>query len=278
MQNIYNLIGQPSRKYHNKLKKLIEPLTLFCGVDRFWRNSHKINGSYSLIGNYPPTAELFFEQSLYKGHPYFRHPKFFRSGFVIPELYKTMEYETTQGKIQESGDCYHVLLCIEKSKDGFIEYGFATSRLIPGLEMTYLNHIQIFRKFIDYFEMEAKKIINESSSFQIDISELIGKQYLIPPEEPGDTIVSKSELQFLAAIETDSERAKSIHTLTKSEKVSLGHYLTGSTIKQIAQKLHVSPRTLEKHLENAKGKLGIKTRSELFDILNPYKDLFKKGA
>ncbi len=277
MQNIYNLIGYPSRKYHHKLKKLIEPLTLFCGIDRFWRNAHKIDGSYSLIGNYPPTAESFFEQGLYKGHPYFRHPKFFRSGFVIPGLYKTIEYETTQGKIQEGGDCYHVLLFIEKGEDGFIEYGFATSRLIPGFEMTYLNHLQAFRKFIDYFEMEGKQIINESSGYQTDISRLVGKQYLVPPEEAGDTIVPKSELEFLAAIETDLERGKSILTLTKSEKVSLGYYLTGSTVKQIAEQLHISPRTLEKHLENAKGKLGVKTRSELFDVLNPYQDLFKNG-
>lgn len=69
---------------------------------------------------------------------------------------------------------------------------------------------------------------------------------------------------------------RSILTLTKREKVALGHYLTGSTAKQIAQQLHISSRTLEKHLENAKGKLGIKTRSELFDILNPYQDLLKK--
>ncbi len=278
MKNIYDLIGHSSRKHHHKLKKIIEPLTLFCGVDRFWRNAHEIDGSYSLIGNYPPTAEVFFEQDLYKGHPYFRHPNFIRSGFVIPGLCKTMDYEKTQGKLQASGDCHHVLLNILKHEKGFIEYGFATSQLRPGFESTYLNHLHSFRKFIDFIETELKMIITESSAYQINIAEVIGSQYNVPPEIAGDTIVPEKELRFLAAIETDPERAKSILTLTKRERVSLAHYLTGGTTQQVAEKLHISPRTLEKHLENAKGKLGITTRSELFDILIPYQNLFKDGA
>lgn len=275
MENIYHLIGQPSRKYYHKLKKIIEPLTLFCGVDRFWRNAHEINGGYSLIGNYPPTAEVFFEQDLFKGHPYFRHPNFFRSGFVIPGLYKTQEYETTQGKLQTKGDCYHVFLCIRKHGKGFIEYGFATSQLRPGFESIYLNQLRSFKKFIDYFETEGEKIIKESSAYQINIAEIIGDQYHKPPAIAGETIVPKKELHFLAAIEANPERKKSILSLTKSERLTVGEYLTGGTAKQIAQKLFISPRTVEKHLENIKQKLGVTTRSELFDILIPYHELFK---
>lgn len=271
MGNIYDTIGHTSRKHHFKLKKLLEPLTLFCGVDRFWRNVHDIKGSYSLLGNYPATAEVFFEQDLYKGHPYFRHPDFFRSGFVIPGLCKNKEYETTQGKFD---DCLQILLFIRKHTKGFIEYGFATSTFRPGFEMTYLNHLNVFKKFIDYFDAEGEKIIQESLDHQINISEIIGKQYYVRPEITGDTIVPQNELQFLTAIETNPERAKSIFTLTKSERVAIGRYLAGGTVKQIAQKLHVSPRTLEKHLENAKGKLGVSTRSELFEALIPYQEFF----
>lgn len=275
MENIYNLVGQTSRKHYHKIKKIVEHLTLFCGIDCFWRNAHHINGSYSLIGNNPTTAEVFFEQGLFKGHPYFRHPKFFRSGFVIPAFCKSLEYEDTQGKFK---DCNQILLYIHKMEHGFIEYGFATSKPISNLEVTYLNHLPTFRKFIDYFEVEGKAIIEDSSKFDIDIAKIIGNQYLISPEITGDTIVPKDELHFLTAIETNSELAKSIPSLTKSEKIYLGHYLTGGTVKQTAQKLHISPRTLEKHLENVKGKLGVATRSELFDCLNPYQDLLIKGA
>ncbi|MBA3239387.1 MAG: helix-turn-helix domain-containing protein [Parachlamydiaceae bacterium] len=277
MGNIYDFIGHTSKKHYHKLNKLIEPLTRFCGIDRFWRNTHDINGLYSVIGNYPPTAEVFFGQDLYKGHPYFRHPRFFRNGFVIPELFKSREYEETQGKLNDGGDCYHVFICIRTFDNGFIEYGFAKSQFISGFEMNYLNNLQAIKKFIDHFEIAAKTIIEESSKYQINISDIIGNQYDIQPEIAGDTIVPKSEIHFLTSIETDCDRAKAILTLTKREKIALGHYLTGATTKQIAQKLHISPRTFEKHLENAKEKLAVTTRSKLFDILLPYQDLFKDG-
>lgn len=274
MGSIYSLIGRTSRQNYHKINKIIEPLTTFCGVDRFWRNAHDTNGAYSLIGNYPPTAEIFFEQELYKGHPYFRHPKFFQSGFAIPGLNKSKEYEATQGRFQTlSGDCYHVFLCIHKHDKGFIEYGFATSKFYPGFEMTYMNHLHSFKKFIDYFEVEGEAIIRQSSKYEINISEIIGTKYHIAPKIAGTTIVPKKELQFLAAIETDFDRGKSILSLTKCERITLGYYLKGGTTKEIALKLHISPRTVEKHLENAKGKLGVTTRSALFDKLILYQEL-----
>lgn len=277
MKNLYDWIGDASRKHHYKIKKLIEPLKLFCGVDRFWRNYHERDGSYTLIGDYPPKAEIFFENELFKGHPYFRHPRFFRSGFVIPGLYNNREYEMTQGDFtKKSDDCFHVFLAIQMHAKGFIEYGFATSRFIPGFESTYLNHLHCFKKFIDYFETAGKKIIQDSFDHQVNISEIIGDSYHVRPDIAGNLVLPKSELDFLASIEADSERAKSILTLTRRERITLGHYLTGATAKEIAKKLHISPRTLEKHLENAKTKLGVARRSELFKILGPYQELFKE--
>lgn len=278
MKNIFDSVGYSSRKHYYKIKKILEPLTLFLNIDRFWRNTQNVDGAYSMIGNDPPKAELFFEDELYKGHPYFRHPKFFRSGFVIPGLYKSTEYENTQGKFQDSGGCFHILLYIHKHEKGFTEYGFATSKYQSGLEMTYLNHLHSFKKFIDYFETEAKNIVQESSSHLINMAGIIGDYYQIAPEAVGSTIVPKNELEFLAAIEKDPLTGRAILSLTKSEKVALGVYLEGCTARDAAETLHISPRTLEKHLENVKGKLGIAKRSELFDRLAPYKDLFIQKA
>lgn len=276
MKNLYDWIGYASRKHHHKIRKLIEPLTLFCGVDRFWRNQHASDGSYSLIGDYPPKAEIFFENEFFKGHPYFRHPRFFRSGFVIPELCQNKEYETTQGDFtKRSGDCFHVLLAIQTHAKGFVEYGFATSKFIPGFESTYLNHLHCFKKFIDYFETAGEKIIHTSLDHQVNMSEIIGASYHTRPEITDGLLVPKRELQFLASIEIDSEKSKAILSLSKREREVVGEYLTGGTAKDIAKKIHISPRTLEKHIENAKSKLGVTTRSALFESLMPYQELFK---
>jgi DNA-binding CsgD family transcriptional regulator len=56
---------------------------------------------------------------------------------------------------------------------------------------------------------------------------------------------------------------KKKHPLTNREKECIYHLIRGMTAKEIAQKLAISYRTVEKHLDNVKEKLHCKTRSEL---------------
>ncbi|MEV0587908.1 helix-turn-helix transcriptional regulator [Nonomuraea sp. NPDC050310] len=50
--------------------------------------------------------------------------------------------------------------------------------------------------------------------------------------------------------------------LTKRESAVLGLVARGLTNGQIARRLEISPRTVEKHVENARGKLGAANRTE----------------
>ncbi|MFI6477723.1 response regulator transcription factor [Nonomuraea sp. NPDC050663] len=50
--------------------------------------------------------------------------------------------------------------------------------------------------------------------------------------------------------------------LTKRESAVLGLVAQGLTNVQIARRLEISPRTVEKHVENARGKLGAANRTE----------------
>lgn len=273
-KNIFDFVGVPSKRYHAKIKRLLEPLTIFCGIDRFWRNAHTADGAYSLIGNYPPAAEVFFGENLYQGHPYFRNPIFFRSGYTLPDLLHNKSYEDTQGKFREKGDCHHVLLLIQKHDMGFVEYGFATTKSQSGFEMNYLNHLATLKKFATYFDTEADDILRQSRlEYQINIAEIIGSSYHKKPDIACDTILRDKELLFLSTIEKDLELGKAILSLTKNERLTAKLYLSGNTAKEIAKKLYRSPRTVETHLAHIKSKLGITTRSKLFDVLQPYKEL-----
>lgn len=271
--NIYDHIGKPSKKYYREICRLTEPLKLFLGVDRFWRNSHGIDGSYSVLGNCPPVAESFFGQKLYIGHPYFRNPRYFQSGYTLPELLNSQEYEETQGRLRKEGDCHHVLIYIQKHEHGFVEYGFAASRLHKGFEMIYLNHLQMISKFITSFEANANKLIRDAEQFAITMPALIGAKYLEKPVLNGTILVPDKELQFLASLEKTPERVQGLKALTKCERLVLREYLSGCSTKVIAQKLFRSPRTIESHLEHIKSKIGVNSRSMLFEILLPFREV-----
>jgi DNA-binding CsgD family transcriptional regulator len=272
-KNIYDQIGQASRKHSKALKKLTEPLHLFLGVDRFWRNFHRADGFYSVVGNHPPTAEAFFGQQLYLGHPYFRNPLFFKSGYVLPELFNDKDYETTQGKLKKEGECFHVFIVFQKKDKDLLEYGFACSKWSPGFEVRYLNHLHAINRFIDYFEVAASKIIKEAEECGINIARVIGDKYDERPKIAGNIMTPEQELLFLASMDTNPKRAKLILSLSKSERNCLRPYLTGCTTKEIAKAFYRSPRTIETHIESAKQKLGLNTRSELFEFLRSYRDV-----
>jgi len=267
-RSIYDHLGVPSKRHHKELLKLTEPIKTYFGIDRFWRNTHRVDGFYSVLGNHPPAAEFFFENKLFVGHPYFRSPIFFQSGYVLPDLLHNEEYERTQGRLKKEGDCFHVLIIIAKHKDRVIEYGLATSKPILGFEMHYLNHMKALRKFLAYFEESAEKIINAAEDYSIDLPPLIGKKYQENPKIPG-ILVPENELKFLTAI---GIQGRGLDTLTECEKSCLKLYILGNTSKEIGKLLFRSHRTIESHLETAKMKLNLKTRSELTNFLMPFID------
>lgn len=271
MKNIYDEIGVVSKRNSREICRLTDPLKQFFGIDLFWRNDHGIDGSYSVLGNYPPLADLFFGQNLYIGHPYFRHPRFFQKGFALPELSQSHDFEATQGKLR-TGGCFHVMIYLHKHERGVIEYGFASSQFRPGFEANYLNHQQAILKFISAFEIHAVPIIQKGEDYKINIADLIGNPYYEKPTIVETLLVPDKDMSFLAAIETNPEKKRALLSLTRSEKMCLAQYLEGNTTKEIAKKQYRSPRTIEGHLERAKSKLGINSRSELFEMLLPIRE------
>jgi DNA-binding CsgD family transcriptional regulator len=273
-KNIYDHIGRPTIQHLVAVQNLLEPLKTYFGIDRFWRNEHLNDGSYSLIGNYPPTGELFFGLGLFAGHPLFRHPHFFQSGYSLPSLDPTYEFEETQGKVIKGGDCFHLLTYIVKTDRGIIEYGLSTSHYQPGFESVYLNNLNVITKFLNYFEKEAELIIKKSKEYSVEMPPLIGDKYNVRPiVQSTNTLLPDKQLNFLLAIEKDKERGKMIQTLSPSERIVLKHYLDGKSAKEVARTLFRSSRTVEKHLEIIKNKLFISSRNELMNFFSSYRDL-----
>ncbi len=271
MKNIYDEIGLPSERHHKKIEKLVEPLNVFFRINRFWRCFHRKDGFCSLLGNSPSLIEEFFGKELYVGHPYFRNPHFYESGYILSD--DSLEYENTQGQLRGDGKCNHLLIYIEKNEHGFIEYGFATSLLHPGFESVYLNHLQEIGRFINAFEQNAARLIQEANERPVNVATSIGTKYEEKPQFPNVILSTNQTLHFLSEIHGGSSIKEQLLSLTKRERLSLRQYLSGNTMQEIAKKFCRSPRTIEKHLENAKAKLNVQSPSQLFELLAQFQDV-----
>jgi DNA-binding CsgD family transcriptional regulator len=59
-----------------------------------------------------------------------------------------------------------------------------------------------------------------------------------------------------------------LQTLTSSELICALYFTLGLTIKEVAQKINLSPRTIEVHLARVKEKLGFQSKSQLVQLFS----------
>lgn len=134
----------------------------------------------------------------------------------------------------KSHDVAHGMYII-KSHDTYCEFfGFATHRNNYHIINTYLTHLDTFKNFTSYFVDKAYALI-----------QCVEKQKITLPFNDGfhrnDNRLSMSERQLQCA----------------------RLLVNGKTMKEIAQSLQLSPRTVEHYLSFLKYKLGCKNKAEL---------------
>ena len=144
--------------------------------------------------------------------------------------------------------------------------------MLPGMsgfefakELLYVNR---FVKIIFLTALNSKKVINKAielgaSGFLTKSSELHEIHDAIVKVQKGDRYFCKDALQKLLGSHLEKrERENYIDgngTLTKREKEALKLIVDENKITEIADKLHISPRTVQTHKKNIMRKLKVNT-------------------
>lgn len=270
MGNITQLICEPTLKNDKKLKQICQPLLQGFRLDAFWYYSLSKDGEFSYVGNNPSIADFFFSCEIYKGHPYFKHPKLQTTGFFFADKTMDEEYLQTQGKMRKQFSLDQNFM-ITNLKQGNIEgYGFATTLKIPDFTNTFINNLFFFRKFIKYFHHESEKIFKEMKACSVDIAKVCGMSFHTPTNYFNNLQPAINLHPFMTGI--NSFQLEALNSLTLKEKETLRWFLKGRSARQIGKMIHVSVRTAEFYLENIKNKLGCSNKQELFDSLLEWKE------
>lgn len=117
-----------------------------------------------------------------------------------------------------------------------------------------LRNIDLLQAFLGYFRKEAKELIDESAKNPIRCP------FIKPNEE--NRKFDHTEIitnDFLRELNQRSRRGE----LSAREIDCIYFTSLDMTAKEIARELNISPKTVERHLENAKNKLGYRNKAAL---------------
>lgn len=158
----------------------------------------------------------------------------------------------------------HCLVTVNHGAD-FAEYFcFYMPRSMPSATSFYLNNIDRLDAFSQYYVNVGKKLIRQADDFRIDnratcpVPGSLGPQTLLAPARCAtgerrcvDSVVQRSEWALLTTREREIARL----------------LLRGVVMREIAVTLGISPRTVERHVDNMKTKLNCYRKSDLISKL-----------
>ncbi len=135
---------------------------------------------------------------------------------------------------------------IRQFSGGFDFFNFGKDIYSFSVLNVIMSQITVLNNFIDTFYEKSKSLISTMEKALLNITEL---QYKILPVDVVKKIYLGPQYDY--------------SYLTEKEVFYLKNLTEGMTVPEVANLCHVSPRTIEKHLENIKRKLDCRTQYEL---------------
>ena len=248
------------------LKQICQPLEhLHIHLFTYLKNFH--DGSQINISTQASWVADYYQLGLYKSSLFEADPTRYATGFKSWPLDSSLQV-FQHGR--EHYDSYYGLTFCQKVHDGCEFYFFSTSSKHYGLLDHFLNNLDLFENFVHYFKDRAMPLLKECSAHRIIIPEHF--QQIIEPSITAEVMIpTLNRHAFCQALQSRHDPlAKWLNDyepLTKKERDCLNLLLEMPTASEIAERLALSKRTVETHLENIKQKLQCKSKVDLIKQL-----------
>lgn len=151
---------------------------------------------------------------------------------------------------------------VKRVSNAFKLYGFGTPIIDLSTVNFFMNSIQMLMRFIQYFELNMQQQILDLS--KSEKSEIYGYHDTIEIDLDCYNLPKVLTSGFIVSHQND------LPDMTRRENQVLTMLSRGCSAKAIAYDLSLSQRTVEKHIENLKKKLNIRSSKELIALYNHY--------
>lgn len=251
--------------------RFFSPLTKF-GFHLFTYLRNYNDGSQIYLCSNPQWTLDYYTKALYKSSLFEQRPDAYQDGFISwPAAQKNLAvfkhgrefYQSIDGiTYTEQHNNYREFFFFSCDKDNFVST-FAA------------NNIEILNRFILYFKAEAELLLKKAEKHTITLpNRFTDFDY---PSNEVDSFIYKTYSMVDAKKEFYNQTRIQKYRfekgaldgikLSNQELECIAHLLNYKTIKEIAKKMSISPRTVETYLNNIKIKLNCDSKSDIITVL-----------
>ncbi len=167
----------------------------------------------------------------------------------------------TRSMLQDANDFSfkHIFTLIETQDDQCDYYHFGTHQSNPSINQTYINNIDLLKRFINYFNEKIAQSPALMRAYQINFAVEKDATGIQLKNTTPLNIEDEQKKFFLNAIGFDNEDL----LLTKRQQECADLLLLGNTAHEISLQLGLSRRTIEDYINHLKTKLNARNKTEL---------------
>ncbi|KTD17254.1 Response regulator containing a CheY-like receiver domain and an HTH DNA-binding domain protein [Legionella jordanis] len=251
--NPQNLIN-----YTDYINQTCKSLFKLLGINHFSYVEINCDGEFFWLGSNSQYLERCIHQQLVDEAPVSILKTYPKSGFYLIDAYQE-EYKAHSLPVFELLNDFeygHSFRILEVDNQRTVKlYSFEAPLQRPDINQIYLNNLDVFKRFNMYFENKLSFIregIHKNYIANSRHSEFL--DLLNAPIQQNNRIVCEWENEFHNENEVQ---------ITPREKEILMWYLKGKTAEETARLLKISRRTIERHFENLREKLGCFSKNQI---------------
>lgn len=253
------------KKFSAKISDLCHPISKLFNVKYFSHTRAFHNGQFTSLMTEPDLTDCFLKKKLPIS---FSHGKGFylQEGHYIADC--LLHESGTKEKLKMLWDAYNVrymISIIQKNTnyDDMFSFGLDVED-IHSVSL-FLNNLQMIKHFILHFKSESRGLLNKI------IPVRYSNEYFASPKIHSDksSISDEEKEVFFKSLTLKKVPVQGLLgdvLLSQREYECLSYANKSHSLKEIAQCMNLSPRTVETYLNNLKSKLGVEKRSELLFI------------